>query len=66
MTVLDVIRVFIRKVDLIVAEEPHDGTGLQHDDDDDDEYYYYCYITIHVTVIETNFVSVLLSFCRSQ
>ena len=43
MTSLDVIRFFIRKVDLIVAEFPHDGTGLQYDDD--------YYIIIHATVI---------------
>ena len=59
MTALDVIRLFIRKVDLIVAEASHDGTDLQYDDD-------YYYIIIHVTVIATNFVSLLLSFCRSQ
>ena len=61
MTVLDIIRFFIRKGDLIVVEEPHDGTGLQY------YYYYYYYnIIIHVTVIETNFVPVLLSFCLSH
>jgi len=59
MTALDVIRLFVRKVGLIAAEVSHDGTGLQHDDD-------YYYIIIHVTVIGTNFVSLLLSFCRFQ
>jgi len=58
MTALDVIRLFIRNVDLIAAEVSHDGTGLQYD--------YYYYIIIHVTVIGTNFVSLLLSFWRSQ
>jgi hypothetical protein len=30
MTSLDVIRLFIRKVDFIIAEFFHDGTGLQY------------------------------------